>query len=79
MKSTTNEKAESKVRGSFFLGEDVDNDFLFTYEDADGGRRFAEEAFWVVDFPVAFEIEIEMDLPNHACLDKFLKEVEAKS
>jgi hypothetical protein len=76
MKSTTNGKAESKVYGGFFLGEDVDNDFLFTYEDADGGRRFAEEAFWVVDFPVAFEIEA--DLPSHACLDKFLKEVEAK-
>ncbi len=78
MKSTTNGKAESKVYGGFFLGEDVDNDFLFTYEDADGGRRFAEEAFWVVDFPVAFEIEIEMDLPNHACLDKFLSGIATK-
>jgi hypothetical protein len=76
MKSTTNEKAESKVHGSFFLGGNVDNDFIFTYEDADGGRRFAEEAFWVVDFPVAFEVE--EDLPNRACLDKFLKVIEAK-
>ena len=76
MKSTTNGKAESKVYGGFFLGEDVDNDFIFTYEDADGNWHFAAEAFWVVDFPVAFEIE--MDLPNHACLDKFLSGIATK-